>query len=51
LLRAFEFAAKSLRKAQAAIREAGADAIAVVLQGCLVEGDMIAEAGSRTAQG
>jgi hypothetical protein len=34
-----------LRKAQAAIRDAGADAIALVLRGCLVEGDVIAEAG------
>ena len=40
-----DIAAKSLREAQAAIREAGADAIALVLQGCLVEGDVIAEAG------
>lgn len=40
-----DIAAKSLRKAQAAIREAGADAIALILQGCLVEGDVIAEAG------
>ena len=40
-----DIAAKSLRKAQAAIREAGADAIALVLQDCLVEGDVIAEAG------
>jgi hypothetical protein len=40
-----DIAVKSLRKAQAAIREAGADAIALILQGCLVEGDMIAEAG------
>jgi hypothetical protein len=36
-----DIAAKSLRKAQAAIREAGADAVALVL----VEGDVIAEAG------
>ena len=40
-----DIAAKSLRKAQAAIRDAGADAVALVLQGCLVEDDMIAEAG------
>jgi hypothetical protein len=40
-----DIAAKSLRKAQAAIRKAGADAIALVLQGCLVAGDIIAEAG------
>jgi hypothetical protein len=40
-----DFAAKSLRRAQAAVREAGADAVALILQGCLVEGDVIAEAG------
>jgi hypothetical protein len=40
-----DIAAKSLRKAQTAIREVGAVAVAVVLQGCLVEGDIIAEAG------
>jgi hypothetical protein len=40
-----DIAAKSLREAQAAIREAGADAIALVLRGRLVEGDVIAEAG------
>jgi hypothetical protein len=39
-----EIATKSLRKAQAAIREAGVDAIALVLRSCLVEGDVIAEA-------
>jgi hypothetical protein len=39
-----DIAAKSSRKAQAAIREAGADAIALILRGCLVEGDVIAEA-------
>jgi hypothetical protein len=39
-----DIAAKSLRKAQTAISEAGADAIALVLRGCLVEGDVIAEA-------
>ena len=39
-----DIAAKSLRKAQAAIREAGANAIALVLRGCLVDGDVIAEA-------
>lgn len=37
-------AAKSLRKAQAAIRKAGADNVVLMLQGCLV-GDTIAEAG------
>jgi hypothetical protein len=40
-----EIASKSLRKAQTAIREAGADSIALVLQGRLVAGDVIAEAG------
>ena len=39
-----EIAAKSLRKAQTAIREAGADNLALVLQGRLT-GDTIAEAG------
>jgi hypothetical protein len=39
-----EIAAKSLRKAQRAIRETGADNIALVLQGRL-SGDTIAEAG------
>jgi hypothetical protein len=43
-----DIAAKSLRKAQTAIREAGADAIALVLRGCLVEGDVIAEAALST---
>ena len=40
-----EIAAKSLRKAQTAIREAGADAIVLMLQGHLVAGDRVAEAG------
>jgi hypothetical protein len=40
-----EIAAKSLRKAQTAIRQAGPDAIALVLQGRLAAGDVIAEAG------
>ena len=40
-----EIAAKSLRKAQRAIRESGGDDIAVVLQGNLVTGDTITEAG------
>ena len=39
-----EIAAKSLRRAQAAIREAGADNIALVLQGHLII-DAIIEAG------
>ena len=38
-------AAKSLRKAQTAIREAGVDTFALVLQAALIAGDMIAEAG------
>lgn len=42
---AAEIAAKSLRKAQTAIRETGADNIALVLQGHLVAGDRVAEAG------
>jgi hypothetical protein len=40
-----EIAAKALRKAEIAIREAGADNIALVLQGRLIAGDVIAEAG------
>jgi hypothetical protein len=40
-----EIAAKSLRKAQAVIRDAGADNIVLLLQGRLVAGDVIAEAG------
>lgn len=40
-----DIAAKSLRKAQAAIREAGVDGVALVLRGCLVDGDIVAEAG------
>jgi hypothetical protein len=40
-----EIAAKSLRKAQTAIRDAGKDNIVLVLQGHLVAGDTIAEAG------
>jgi len=40
-----EIAAKSLLKAQTAIRETAADSIAPVLQGHLVAGDVIAEAG------
>jgi hypothetical protein len=40
-----EIATKSLRKAQAAIRQTGADNIALVLQGHLVAGDRVAEAG------
>jgi len=40
-----EIAAKSLRKAQTAIREHGADHVTLVLQGNLVAGDVISEAG------
>ena len=40
-----EIAAKSLHKAQTAIREAGADNIALVLQGRFIAGDRAAEAG------
>ena len=40
-----DIATKSLRKAQAAIREAGVDGVAVILQGHLIAGDVIAEAG------
>jgi hypothetical protein len=40
-----EVAAKSLRKAQNALREAGADAIVLMLQGQLIAGDRVAEAG------
>jgi hypothetical protein len=40
-----DLAAKSVRKAQTAIREAGANNIALVLQGHLIAGDVIAEAG------
>jgi hypothetical protein len=36
---------KSLRRAQTAIREAGADNVAIILQGTLVAGDVITEAG------
>jgi hypothetical protein len=39
-----DIAAKSLRKAQAIVHALGGDAIALVLRGCLVEGDVIAEA-------
>jgi hypothetical protein len=42
---AADIASKSLRKAQAAIREAGADGVALILQGNLGAGDVISEAG------
>jgi hypothetical protein len=40
-----DIAAKSLRKADTAIREAGVDNITPILQGRLAAGDTIAEAG------
>ena len=40
-----EIASKSLRKAQTAIRDVGADNIVLLLQGHLIAGDVIAEAG------
>lgn len=40
-----DIAAKALRRAQSAIREAGADNVAVILQGNLTRGDAVAEAG------
>jgi len=40
-----DIATKSLRKAQAAIREAGPDGVACILQGSLAAGDVLAEAG------
>jgi len=40
-----DIATKSLRRAQAAIREAGADGLAVILQGALAAGDKIVDAG------
>jgi hypothetical protein len=40
-----DVATKSLRKAQAAIAEHGADNIVVVLQGALIANDTVAEAG------
>jgi hypothetical protein len=40
-----DIAAKSVRKAQVAIREHGAAGVAVILQGKLVADDQIAEAG------
>ena len=43
-----DIAAKSLRKAQAVVHALGGDAIALVLRGCLVEGDVIAEAALST---
>jgi hypothetical protein len=40
-----DIATKSLRRAQAAIREAGADNVAIILQGTLATGDILTEAG------
>jgi hypothetical protein len=40
-----DIAAKSLRRAQATIREVGADGVAVLLQGNLVANDVVADAG------
>ena len=40
-----EIAAKSLRKAQTTLRQSGADNIVLLLQGRLIAGDVIAEAG------
>jgi hypothetical protein len=40
-----DLASKSIRKAQAAIDEHGADGVACIIQGKLVAGDRIAEAG------
>jgi hypothetical protein len=40
-----DVAAKSVRKAQTAIKESGADNIALILQGVLLAGDVIGEAG------
>jgi hypothetical protein len=40
-----DVAAKSVRKAQATIRESGADNVVLLLQGSLVAGDVLAEAG------
>jgi hypothetical protein len=45
-----EIAAKSLRKAQRAIREAGADNIALVLQGRFIAGDRAAKTGRRPSR-
>ena len=44
-----DIAAKSLRRAQAAIRDSGPDGVVLVLQGSLVGGDIIAEAGLSAA--
>jgi hypothetical protein len=40
-----DIATKSLRRTQTAIREAGADNVAIILQGTLTAGDVLTEAG------
>jgi hypothetical protein len=40
-----DVATKSLRRAQTTIRETGADNVVVILQGALVAGEIITEAG------
>jgi hypothetical protein len=40
-----DLAAKSVRKAQATIRESGADSVVLLPQGTLAAGDVLAEAG------
>ena len=40
-----DIATKSLRKAQGALKESGADNIALILQGTLTAGDVITDAG------
>jgi hypothetical protein len=40
-----DLASKSIRKAQAAIRENGADAVACIIQGRLLAGDVLGDAG------
>jgi hypothetical protein len=40
-----DISAKSLRRVQAAISELGAENVACILQGSLVAGDVVAEAG------
>jgi hypothetical protein len=40
-----DIASKSLRKAQTAVRELGADGVALILQGSLAANDVLVEAG------
>jgi hypothetical protein len=40
-----DIATKSLRRAQTTIRETGADNVVVILQGALVAGEIVTEAG------